>query len=41
MLTKRDIDWLKDELSLLFVTKDEFKKYSEKVLEKLDAFIGD
>jgi hypothetical protein len=40
-LDKRDIDWLLDSLSRPFVTKDEFKDYSERVITKLDMFIGE
>jgi hypothetical protein len=35
-LTLADINWLLDSFKRTFVTKDEFKKYTNKVLEKLD-----
>lgn len=40
-LTLADINWLLDAFERKFVTKDEFKKYTNKVLEKLDIFVGD
>lgn len=40
-LTLADINWLLDAFERKFVTKNEFKKYTEKVLEKLDHFVGD
>ncbi|MCX6793791.1 MAG: hypothetical protein NTY06_01665 [Candidatus Gottesmanbacteria bacterium] len=40
-LTLADINWLLDSFKRIFVTKDEFKKYTDKVLEKLDLFVGD
>lgn len=40
-LTLADINWLLDSFELKFVTKKEFIKYTEKVLEKLDTFVGD
>lgn len=40
-LTLADINWLLDSFERKFVTKKEFKKYTNQVLEKLDTFIGD
>ncbi len=37
MLTMRDINLLRD----IFVIKDEFKKFTDKVLERLDAVMGE
>ncbi len=37
MLTTRDINLLRD----IFVIKDEFKKFTAKVLERLDAVMGE
>ena len=40
-LTLADINWLLDSFKRTFVTKEEFMKYTDKVLEKLDAFVGE
>ena len=40
-LTQADINWLLDSFKREFVTKEEFTKYTDKVLEKLDLFVGD
>jgi hypothetical protein len=40
-LTQADINWLLDSLKREFVTKEEFIKYTDKVLEKLDLFVSD
>lgn len=40
-LTKSDIDWLIDSMKLIFPTKDESTHKFDKVMKKLDTFIGE
>ena len=41
MLTKKDITWLIDSMKLVFPTKEETTIKYDKLMEKLDAFVGD
>lgn len=40
-LTKSDIDWLISSMRLVFPTKEESTEKYDKVMEKLDKFVGD
>jgi len=41
ILTKIDIDWLIDSMKVVFPTKEETTVKYDKVMEKLDKFVGD
>ena len=40
-LTLADINWLIDSMKLVFPTKEESTEKYNKVMEKLDSFVGD
>ncbi len=41
LLTKADIDWLIYSMKLVFPTKEESTKKFDKVMKKLDTFVGE
>lgn len=41
LLTKPDIDWLIDSMKIVFPTKEESTDKFDKVMQKLDKFVGD
>lgn len=41
LLTKADINWLIDSMKLVFPTKEESTRKFDRVMEKLDTFVGE